>query len=584
MRIKSLSVKNLWSFGDPGLEIEDLGKCNVIIGKNNSGKSKILSAISWIKRDCSVLFNVAPFALDPDIHHEREDVDNSGGVKLVMSVCFERNELESAVREAEKELKGTTDDPIARLVADYVQPEFTFGFSSAKTGERPTAFVQINSPPLDYGKARSSGNVSAEEIIRIRHNWDNRGVLVVHKHLLTAVGNSIEVINGWRTLRETRANKRNIIQDLHEWHAPSQENKGLRHKFTRIQELFRNLMLSRDFELKPEFNGEKLSVLSKGRYLPIEALGDGVQHLLIAAYHIATTPAAVLLFEEPETHIHPELQRNLMKVLQAEFRGQLVMTTHSSVLLDANSGSHVFRVEHDLQCSKVTECKTSKDMCGVLDQLGVRASDILQANFVIWVEGPTDRMFLNRCLELLNGGLKEGVHYQVAFYGGRLRSHYTFDELQPGLSNLMKLCRRVAMICDSDKESDSAELEASKIRLAKECEDVGGFSWVTDGREIENYFPDDVLTAAFREMLDRSDFSIVLGQFEKLADVVRRDFPEATRGNKWKVAYEEHKVRIMFELLKHLSKCDLKRWGLSDRLQMLITQIETANSSYFKGA
>ena len=73
--------------------------------------------------------------------------------------------------------------------------------------------------------------------------------------------------------------------------------------------------------------------------------------------------------------------------------------------------------------------QTYVDNSGVLDDLDVRASDILLANSVIWVEGPSDRLYINRWIELWeNGALKEGIHYQCMFYAGRLLAHISAED------------------------------------------------------------------------------------------------------------------------------------------------------------
>jgi hypothetical protein len=290
-----------------------------------------------------------------------------------------------------------------------------------------------------------------------------------------------------------------------------------------------------------------------------------------------TCPDSVLLIEEPETHVHPELQRNLVRVIYEEAKGQTFITTHSPVLLDAGLASTICRVEHDGRCSTVARCCTPSDLCRVLDQLDVRASDVLQSNFVVWVEGPTDRMFLKRCFELVDARLAEGVGYQIVYYGGWLRSHYTFDELEPDLVNLLRLCRNATMVCDSDRrQADADEIDGPKLRLRRECEGLGGFYWVTDGREIENYLPDHVLSTAYTSLFGRP-VQVVLGRFEKLGDVLIREFAPGAPGDGWKVHYEKHKARVMPHLLAHLTAGDLGRWGLADRLKDLVVRIRQAN-------
>ena len=110
--------------------------------------------------------------------------------------------------------------------------------------------------------------------------------------------------------------------------------------------------------------------------------------------------------------------------------------------------------------------------------LGYRPSDVLQANCVIWVEGPTDRFYLNWWLTAARREhhLVEGVDYQFMTYGGRLLAHFTATEgiaLDDGLVErdliaLQALGRRLAIVIDSDKKRDNDTINATKTRVANE--------------------------------------------------------------------------------------------------------------------
>jgi len=79
---------------------------------------------------------------------------------------------------------------------------------------------------------------------------------------------------------------------------------------------------------------------------------------------------------------------------------------------------------HDWRRAIVTTVSDYLHGRSVLDDLDIRASDILQANGIIWVEGPSDRLYLNRWIELWTvGALREGAHYQILQYGGSLLAH-----------------------------------------------------------------------------------------------------------------------------------------------------------------
>ena len=69
-----------------------------------------------------------------------------------------------------------------------------------------------------------------------------------------------------------------------------------------------------------------------------------------------------------------------------------------------------------------------KEKSIICNDLGYKASDLLQTNSIIWVEGPSDRIYINFWLNEIDDSLVEGVHYSIMFYGGRLFSHLTADD------------------------------------------------------------------------------------------------------------------------------------------------------------
>lgn len=393
---------------------------------------------------------------------------------------------------------------------------------------------------------------------------------------LSLLKDQIRYASGWRQLRGETDRREQIIGNLHRWKSPDRANTQLKERFDRVEDLFRELMRTPSLELVPEHTGNNLYIDWNGRYLPIESFGDGVQHLLMIAYYFGTQPEANLLIEEPETHLHPESLRTLMTVIKRELKGQSFITTHSPVLLDTEIASQVYRIEHDGMKSTAVCCSGLSDYYEILDDLDVRPSDLLQANVVIWVEGPTDRMFLKKCLALRSSPWHEGLHYLIAWYGGALLSHVTAGKEADQLVDLLRLCRNVVVVCDSDKDGEDDTLSAAKKRVCEEVVSAGGLCWITAGREIENYFPDTVLARTYQRLLDLEDAPIQLGKFDRLEEAIREQLDEPARGKKWAWRYDRNKRRLMLEILADLRSEELDRFDLKDRLDDLERCIASA--------
>jgi hypothetical protein len=197
------------------------------------------------------------------------------------------------------------------------------------------------------------------------------------------------------------------------------------------------------------------------------------------------------------------------------------ITTHSSVLidqLDENWSIHRM-MRRDSGATQVYPCNNIVQQREVLDELGIRASQILQSNMVIWVEGPSDAIYLKKWIsDISKDTLKDGKHYSFLFYGG---SNLTTHELlkEEGLVDFLYTSRYVAIFCDTDCKSEEEfrnekfkkRVEDTITRLnEKDSEHLGEEKslknyvkiWLTSGRETENYVPIEL----FKEVLSLDEF------------------------------------------------------------------------------
>ena len=215
----------------------------------------------------------------------------------------------------------------------------------------------------------------------------------------------------------------------------------------------------------------------KGR-IALSNSGSGLKTILMVLVYTILIPSVegknisnyIFLFEELENNLHPSLQRRLLKYLEELTNDGAIffLTTHSNVTLDAYQNSdliNIFHLQKDNNEVIIHNITNKIQKNSILNDLGVKASDLLQSNGIIWVEGPSDRIYINKWLEMISlGELREGKDYQCVFYGGRLLSHLSLKE-EEELINLMNVNRHAIIILDSDKKNINSSLNKTKKRL-----------------------------------------------------------------------------------------------------------------------
>lgn len=241
--------------------------------------------------------------------------------------------------------------------------------------------------------------------------------------------------------------------------------------------------------------------------------GSGLKTIILMLVNLYLLPALpenkkkhfIFAFEELENNLHPALQRRVFNYLceYADARKndvRIFLTTHSHVAINIfskNENTSIHHVFKENGSSVVRQINSYFGNVEILEDLDIQPSDILQANGIIWVEGPSDRVYIKRWLDLLtNSRFKEGQHYQFLYYGGKLLSHYELGgiggqeddvSITEGLINILTTNRHAAIVMDSDKRKAADAINRTKQRVQDEFEKHGFMCWITEGKEIENY-------------------------------------------------------------------------------------------------
>lgn len=359
-----------------------------------------------------------------------------------------------------------------------------------------------------------------------------------------------------------------IIERLAKLQNPDVHSQKDRERFNAVTNFLRDVTDRPDAKIEIPYDRDTILVHMDGKVLPIESLGSGIHELIILAAAATVLTDHVVCIEEPELHLNPILQRKLARYLERETNNQYFITTHSAALMDTPN-AEIYHVQLVDGCSKVENVTSDSQRSMVCEDLGYHPSDLLQANSVIWVEGPSDRIYLNWWIRVISPEFIEGIHYSVMFYGGRLASHLsnalTDTEIDDFIS-LRRLNRRGVIVMDSDKDKAHARINSTKQRLQSEFNVGPGHAWITDGREVENYIDVEQLKLALKQVTPNST---PLTKFEKYDNCMSVKLPKGGDGQAPKVEVAKY---ITENFQPNLSVLDLR-----SRLEKLKAFISESN-------
>jgi len=516
MFLSSLEIKNYRSLEH--VELDKLGRFNVLIGRNNSGKSAVFGALT--------LLNNVIRGVGADWEAVLTDKDKTRSLEmrlLFQTRLGEREEFINLLCGAghSRHPEALKKSPLLRQV------EFLFRAPRGTPGLlhlRETRLLaednrwavaqrmvgaELETNPIsnvvnigEVAKSRSSECLRADLFdvernptgqVRISVNYAHQGQGPFHgdtatRWALTQLDTYLSKAFFFNPFRHSTARLQvrqtdqlaqdgsNLAQVLHTI------NSNNRDLFARIEKfvhaglpdigILQTPLIGDATEINFRFTPEDYAVR-------LHDMGGGIEQLLMIATALLTTRDECTLFiEEPESHIHTGAQRFIIDRLYQGDR-QIFVTTHSPTFVNLARPSSIYQFKYASNRTTVDRVTDTASLSAVLEDIGIRNSDVLLSDAVLFVEGRADREGLTAWSETLGTSFTEHNVTLLRMGGGEhaVRHAPIRSDVLEGISQKAPVPH--LFVLDRDERGRS---EIDKLQQT-----LGDRVHILQKRELENY-------------------------------------------------------------------------------------------------
>lgn len=417
------------------IKLEDLGHINIICGKNNSGKTSILEALN----------NPKKFAIG-------KRVESKGWLEELFAPEADKYSTPNP-RQCKNWFSQYISDAIEKQTIWY-SDEYELILHDMHESMKKDPFLQSRNPNLfDINKLLNNFlNISKYKTILIPPKRN----LVYEDQIHLAEESSP---NG-----DKIANRLFFLKNQIPTSIEFKTYEKICLAFEQITGYFLNVVADAKNTIRIYFK------MDGGEWLLGNDCGLGLSDILVMITFAIDSDCTLMLIEEPENHLHPEMQKKFLNFIKTINVKQFILSTHSNVFLDPTVVDKIFYIFFNNN-NTVASDETSKSE--ILYNLGYSVADNLVADLVVLTEGPTDIPVLNTIFDWM--GLRDKYNIRLWPLGGDIMS-------QLDLSIFTERNNVFALI-DSDPGSS-----VIRTRFERICGEYGIKCHRLERYSLENYF------------------------------------------------------------------------------------------------
>lgn len=205
----------------------------------------------------------------------------------------------------------------------------------------------------------------------------------------------------------------------------------------------------------------------------LDSCGTGVAQVIAIFSAVVTSKNNIFVVDEINSFLHPLATKKLMTILSTSYSSnQYIISSHSSDAISHPSVEQMVIVERDGYESavKIIEPKNFIKVSSALRSLGISMGDVLGADGIIWVEGPTEEIAFTNLYQREIGPLPEGVRLSSVAATGDFERRRTSHKSVVGL--YQRVTRSVApMVVNQRFLLDRERLSDDEVAKSEQSTD-----------------------------------------------------------------------------------------------------------------
>ena len=511
MYLKRLDIKNFRVFDEEGVSLIFNQGVNAIIGENNSGKSSVIDAIriaySTVTYKKDIFFSKSDFHVNEDgttadyaqfdvfledvpkrlveiwnpqsesgkggdFHIKFEKYIAPSGMEKVRSVYWgfgtEGNSLTTdtfeatdvvflgALRDSENEMKPSKNSKLAQLLRNMVPEE-----------EIRKELVQIltdaNNSLLEKDQLIKTKTTINKNLAKIEQEFLNQQIDIgLVEPRFDSIASSLRA---WLKPKWLLINKSDsVYEKATEYYQNHKEIKKMQADTRGIY--FESSILEDQMDIDAEVSS-RIKELANSSF-ELYQNGLGYNNLLFMSAVLGDMAIEkggiyhnLLLIEEPEAHLHPQLQELVHSFLEDANRNdsniQIIYTSHSPTLaskIDIENINLIYECGHEKFCLPFSKAKLNENNKKYLQRyLDVTKSQMFFARGILFVEGISEAILIPEMAKALDRPLEK---YAVELVNVDSVAFKPFVNLFS--SEQVKTCfKKVSIITDDDRCSKKNE-------------------------------------------------------------------------------------------------------------------------------